>query len=118
LTEAHGTEAESGAAIAGFEMHMGETTGPDRDRPWLDLAENGGARPDGAVSADGLVRGTYVHGLFAADGFRHAFLARLRRGRNAGAAFEVGIEAALDALADHLETHLDLDRLLEIAQSR
>jgi adenosylcobyric acid synthase len=59
-----------------------------------------------------------VHGLFAADGFRHAFLARLKARAPSGLAYEAGIEAALDALAEHLEAHLDLDALLALARSR
>ena len=59
-----------------------------------------GGRPDGAVSADGLVAGTYVHGLFASDGFRRAFLPTL--GARSTAAYEAGVEAALDGLAAHL----------------
>ena len=74
-----------------------------------------GGAPDGAVSADGRVRGCYLHGLFAADGFRHAFLDRLRRREASGLADEAEMEAALDELAGHLERHLDLDRLREAA---
>ena len=75
--------------VAGYEMHVGRTSGPALARPMLDLA----GRPDGAVSADGRIMGCYVHGLFAADGFRHAFLARLRARRASGVAFEQQIEA-------------------------
>ena len=80
----------------------------------LDLAR----RPDGAVSPDGRIMGCYVHGLFAADAFRHAFLARLLQREPSGLAFEHQIETTLDALADHLETHVDLDSLLALARSR
>jgi adenosylcobyric acid synthase len=59
--------------------------------------------------------GCYLHGLFAADSFRRAFLARL--GATAGAvAYEPMIENVLDGLADHLERHLDLDALLAAAR--
>jgi adenosylcobyric acid synthase len=62
--------------------------------------------------------GCYVHGLFAADGFRHAFLARLKARAPSRLAFEQQIDATLDALADHLEAHVDLDGLLALARSR
>ena len=75
-------------------------------------------RPDGAVSADGRIMGCYVHGLFAADGFRHAFLSRLRAREPSGLAFEQQIEATLDGLAGHLEAHVDLEGVLAIARSR
>jgi adenosylcobyric acid synthase len=61
--------------------------------------------------------GCYVHGLFAADGFRHAFLARLRERAVSGVAYETQIEASLDALADHLEASLDTDGLLALARA-
>ena len=101
---------ESGAPVSGYEIHIGATTGPGTARGWLDL----GGAPHGAASADGRILGCYLHGLFAADDFRRAYLARL------GAApdpmdFEAGVEAALDALAAHLEAHLDLGRLLDLA---
>ena len=105
--------AVTGEAVVGYEMHMGVTTGSDTARPWLTLDAG---RPDGAVSADGRVMATYVHGLFAADGFRHAFLSGLRAGRGEGAAYQAGVEAALDDLAAHLEAHLDADALLAAAR--
>ena len=66
-----------GAPFAGYEMHMGVTEGPDRARPFARLADGS---PEGAVSADGRVIGTYVHGLFADDRQRAAWLARFAAG--------------------------------------
>jgi len=91
-------------------MHVGETHGPDAARPMLSL----GSGDDGAISADGLVSGCYVHGLFASDALRAAFLQRLRPGTRAALSYEAGIDDALDALANHLETHLDLDRMIDV----
>jgi adenosylcobyric acid synthase len=102
-----GRDLASGEAIAGYEIHLGTTAGPDSARPAVDL----GGRLDGARSMDGAVVGTYVHGLFAADGFRRAFLDL----PPSGVAYEAMVEATLDALADHLERHLDIDALLAIA---
>ena len=62
--------------------------------------------------------GCYLHGIFAADNFRHAFLSRLKARETSGLAYETEIEATLDALAEHLETHLDLDALLAAARAR
>jgi adenosylcobyric acid synthase len=106
-----GTHAGSGTAMSGYEMHIGRTTGPDLARPLLML----GDRPEGAVSADGRVTGCYVHGLFGADSFRHAFLNGLKARASSGLSYDAEIESTLDALAAHLETHLDLDRMLELA---
>ena len=100
--------------IAGYEMHMGETSGAGLARPWLALADG---RNDGAVSANGRVMGGYVHGLFASDAFRRAFLARLGA-RGAGEAFAARVDSALDAIAAKLEDSLDVDGLLALARSR
>ena len=100
--------AGSGEAISGYHMHMGVTEGADRARPFAHL----GGAGEGAVSADGRVMGTYLHGLFAGDGFRRAFLGAAA----SDLAYEAGVEAALDGLAAHLEAHLDIDALLGLAR--
>ncbi|ARJ66742.1 cobyric acid synthase CobQ [Magnetospirillum sp. ME-1] len=101
LCRACGSDA-SGHAVEGYEMHMGRTTGPDTARPFLSLE----GRPDGAVSADGRIMGCYLHGLFAADSFRAALL-----GSDSGLEYEPMVDAVLERLADHLETHLDMGRI-------
>jgi adenosylcobyric acid synthase len=108
-TAVSGRHVASGEAVVGYEIHLGRTEGHDRARPLVEI----GGRFDGASSTDGLVTGTYIHGLFAADGFRRAFLAEL--GVPSRAAYEATIETVLDALADHLEAHMDIERLLAIA---
>ncbi|MEM7490303.1 MAG: cobyric acid synthase [Pseudomonadota bacterium] len=96
----------SGTAVTGYEIHLGETTGPDTARGWL---RRDGARI-GAESPDGRVRGCYLHGLFAGDAFRAAYLARL--GAAPGAMdYGAGVETTLDALADHLAVSLDMGAL-------
>ncbi|HZB91209.1 MAG TPA: cobyric acid synthase [Stellaceae bacterium] len=114
LVEASGIELLGGAPVKGYEMHVGRTDGPGAARPMLRL----GARADGAVSPDGRIAGCHLHGLFAGDAFRRAFLARLGGRSDAALLYEQRIEATLDALADHLERSLDIPRLLEIAHAR
>ena len=109
LVEASGTECVSGEPVRGYEMHIGVTTGPGLSAPMLNL--DGGS--EGAVSADGKVMGCYLHGLFASDGFRAAFLRRLGGRAASGLAWERRIDATLDALAEHLESSLDLDAILQ-----
>ena len=114
LAAVEGKDARDGLAVRGYEMHLGRTTGPATARPLLQLASG----PEGAVSVDGRVMGCYVHGLFAADAFRHGFLSRLKRRRSSGLVYEAEIEATLDRLAEHLAAHLDLDGLLDLAAGR
>ncbi|ODT83446.1 MAG: cobyric acid synthase CobQ [Pelagibacterium sp. SCN 64-44] len=98
----------SGESLSGYHIHMGVTSGPDRARPFARV----GDEPEGAVSPDGRVMGTYLHGLFAADGFRRAFLGQAA---SPDLAYEAGIETVLDDLAAHLEKHLDIGLLLSLA---
>ena len=115
LAEVRGRHLASGASLRGYEMHIGRTEGPDRGRPFIRLDDG---RDEGAVSADGRIAGCYLHGLFAEDHFRHAFLSALRDRPASGVFYETEIEAVLDGLAEHLTRHLDLDRILEIARGR
>lgn len=109
--EAGGFSAAFGAEVHGYEIHLGRSSGPDCARPLVEI----GGRPDGAVSADGRIMGTYLHGLFGSTTFRRAFLARLGV---EGGAFDHRrkVEDALDAIADHLERSLDVDGLLATAR--
>jgi len=111
LAETTGIELLTSMPVRGYEMHLGNTTGPGLDRPMLRLASG----VDGCVSHDGRVAGCYLHGLFASDLFRRAFLKAL--GADTGeVAYEQQIETTLDALADHLERTIDLPALLATAR--
>jgi adenosylcobyric acid synthase len=114
LTEVVGIECGSGLPIKGYEMHIGKTGGAALDRPFLDLDH----RKEGAISGDGRIMGCYLHGLFANDRFRHHFLNRIRRRSTSGVNYEQQVEATLDALASHLERHLDIQALIRIAHRR
>jgi adenosylcobyric acid synthase len=105
-------QTSDGVPVAGYEMHMGVTEGPDCARPFARLT---GGLWDGAVSADGRVIGTYIHGLFADDQQRAAWLKRLGNA-TAGVAYDDLVEQILDALAAHLAAHIDLDFLLTLAR--
>ena len=109
LVAVSGVDAE-GVSFRGYEMHLGQTVG--EAAPLLRMADG---RPEGAVSADGLVAGCYVHGLFADDGQRGAWLRRLGT-VPAGQDYEAGVEGVLDAFAAHLEGCLDVERLLGLAR--
>jgi adenosylcobyric acid synthase len=111
LEAVHGTTAE-GVPFSGYEMHMGVTDGPDRARPFGRLADG---TTEGAISADGRAIGSYIHGLFADDRQRAAWLARFGAG-TANVAYDDLVESTLDGLAAHLAAHLDLDRMLTLAR--
>jgi adenosylcobyric acid synthase len=110
LAQVEGACLTNGAPFQGYEMHVGETRGPDCARPLLRFADG---RLDGAMTAGGRIAGAYVHGLFADDRQRAAWLAAL--GTTAQVNYEPTIERTLDALADHCEAHLDCDALLAAA---
>ena len=116
LAPVTGRAADGDIALSGYEMHMGQTAGPDTAHPVLTLNSEGRTRPDGATSPDGRVAGTYVHGLFAAGAYRHHFLSKLHRNRQSDLSYDALIEQTLDDLAEHLEDNLDLDALLAAAQ--
>jgi adenosylcobyric acid synthase len=111
LEPVRGTTSD-GIPFSGYEMHMGLTEGLDRARPFARLS-NGSS--EGAVSADGRVSGTYIHGLFADDRQRSAWLRRFGIGQTA-IAYEALVDETLDRLAAHLAAHIDLDRLLSLSR--
>lgn len=112
VTLTRAVHAASGTVAQGYEIHIGQTEGPDRARPLFHV----GGQPEGAVRADGRVMGSYVHGLFTDDAFRSAFLHGLGAATS-GANYARGVDKTLDRLADHLEAHCDVDALLRIAQA-
>jgi adenosylcobyric acid synthase len=111
LEEISGKDMIAHAPFTGYLMHMGQTTGTDCARPMLAFDDG---RHDGAMRADGQVMGCYAHGLFASAGQRAAWLAR--RGIAAsGLDHGADVNAALDAIAGHLEAALDIDAIAGIA---
>ena len=111
LTETEAVHVASSEVFRGYEIHIGRTDGPDRARPFAQVD----GRDEGAVSADGQVSGSYLHGMFRDDGFRRAWLAAL--GAQVGnEGYDATVQAVLDRLADHVEAHLDVDGILAAAR--
>ena len=111
LTRVTAVHAPSGLQVAGYEIHLGRTDGPDCVRPFAHV----GDLPEGARSSDRRVEGTYLHGLFTSDDFRTAWIHEL--GAKTGAfSYAAEIEAVLDELAAHIEAHLDVQELLRLAR--
>jgi len=103
-----GTCARSGSSISGYEIHNGQTTGVDTARPMVYL--NGAS--DGATNLRGNVEGTYLHGLFNSDNFRHWWMNQINADTSSELKFESTIENELDSLAEGLKQSLNVDALL------
>ena len=103
-----------GLEVEGYEIHMGRSIS---DRPWLDITRRNGSNvelPDGAVSGDGRIWGSYLHGLFGNAALRRLWLSSLSDSWQAttpaeGAAHSLHV--ALDRLADAVEGALDMGHL-------
>ncbi len=113
VTEVAGVEIESGTAFSGYEIHSGRTTSNNSLPPLLRFADG---TLDGARNADGRVFGCYVHGLFDDSPQRALWLKRLGTSSE-DIDHSVRVERALDELAEELEKHLDIEKLLSIARS-
>lgn len=107
-----GTCVSSGAAVRGYEIHAGRTTGPDTARPMFKLA----GASEGAKSANSLIEGTYLHGAFTSDAYRRAWLKRAGGETDADFSYNAAVGKALDALADGVAGTIDVDALLEAAR--
>lgn len=110
--QVEGHHLASGEKVKAYEIHIGQTHGPDCERPLFDIAQ----MPEGAMSADGRVMGTYLHGLFNEDGFRAAFFAALGGSGAINVSYNALVEQSLEALADHVERYLDVDAILATAR--
>lgn len=95
--------------VTGYEIHMGVTSGPALSRPSSILAGN---RPDGAISEDGQVLATYLHGVFDHPSACRALLRWA--GLSDAQLLDLNAlrEASLERLADTFEQHLDMPSLL------
>jgi adenosylcobyric acid synthase len=110
LRNVAGTLTLEDAPVCGYEIHAGITTGPELQRPLARLAEG----PDGAISADGLILGTYLHGLFETSAARAALLRWAGLPNPRAPDYAQLREAAIDRLADTVEEHIDLRRVFEL----
>ncbi|MEP1353685.1 MAG: cobyric acid synthase [Tateyamaria sp.] len=111
LTTVEALHVPTGQQFDGYEIHIGRSEGPDRARAFASVA----GQDEGAISPDGRVAGSYLHGMFRDDGFRAAWLAGFGVATSA-TAYDQTVETTLDKLADHLETHLDVPALLACAR--
>lgn len=109
-------------SFSGYEIHMGETRCENGAEPFAEILREGAQQltPDGAIASAGRVWGTYIHGLFDDDSFRHRFLHFARQACGlAPARSEVCVTAErksrIDRWANHLRRSLDLKLIREWA---
>lgn len=110
LTEVTARHADTNLSVRGYEIHIGETDGPDRARPFARI--DGTA--EGAQSSNGQITGSYLHGLFRDDAFRAAWLSQFNTKSTTD--YDQSVEQTLDALASHLRHHLDTRALFATAR--
>ncbi len=108
-----------GLDVSGYEIHHGVAHRDDRATAWLRLDDGHGVEDEGTVDVERGTWGTALHGLFENDAFRATFLVEVgrRRGRRfvpAGVSFAAAREAQIDRIADLLDAHVDLDRLVAL----
>jgi adenosylcobyric acid synthase len=106
-----GSSTHVGPAFAGYEMHVGSTTGAGASRPFLQFSDGS---TDGAISADGHITGCYVHGLFGVTAARAALVSSIGVVSSQDD-HGVRVDAALDEIAGELERCLDIQALAAIA---
>jgi len=104
--------ALSGIDVSGYEIHVGESMGPDCKRAVTCIDGS----DDGARSPDGRVSGTYVHGLLCGDDYRSVFLKGIN-GVESSYAYSDVVDDSLNELAKGLETALDVDKLFASARA-
>jgi adenosylcobyric acid synthase len=111
-----------GIEIDGYEIHMGQT-GSQGYSAAFKIVETPGAEKDcfdGAISSDGLILGTYIHGLFHNADFTRAFLSRLRQLRGLPAVLTAVLnkEEHYNKLADVVRENLDMPGIYKIILER
>ena len=112
VTQIDGVSEAEKLPVSGYEIHLGDTSGEDTSRPMHRLA---GGRADGAASADGRVRGTYLHGLFSDDVYRSAWLERLG-GKKSSFDYGALVDETLSNFAAHMERHVAVETIISMAR--
>lgn len=100
---------ESRLKFDGFEIHLGKTFGPDCENPFSKI--NG--RSDGAISKNGLVMGSYVHGMFKNNLFRSFFLNKIL-GIQSNYNYQENLDKALDEFSRLIDKNIQVNKLLNL----
>ena len=114
LTSVYAHSVPFGVRLEGYEIHIGQTGGPDCKRPFIKVD----GHPEGAISQNGMGIGTYIHGIFSSLEFRKAFLSDLanqceRIGKFGLLEIDRSVEAVIDKFACSIEEQIDIRNLGE-----
>ena len=101
------SHCESGLTFTGYEIHIGETKGEDCKKPFSLIHQ----KKDGAISKDGLVMGSYIHGMFEDNDFRSFFIKKIH-GINSLIDYKKQINQNLDEFANFIDERTQINRLL------
>jgi adenosylcobyric acid synthase len=106
----------SSPSFSGYEIHMGETQYENGAEPFAEIAREGeqGTVRDGSIASSGRVWGTYVHGIFDDDSFRHKFVDSAREAcglapTQSHVCATAERQARIDRWADHVRQSLDIN---------
>ncbi|WP_447045571.1 cobyric acid synthase [Vreelandella sp. H-I2] len=105
-----GLTVAEGAAVTGYEIHNGVSDGAALSSPLFNIE----GRPEGAISEDGQIFGTYLHGLFDHPDACHALLKQLGLADGEQSDYQAHRERELDRLADMLEAHVDIEAVIAL----
>ena len=99
--------------INGYEIHLGQTIGLDCEKPFAKT----GDKLEGAISKNGKVMGTYIHGLFSEDNFRESFFSELSNTDFASnTPYQQNVNKVLEDFVEVLEQNIDVESILSLAR--
>jgi len=110
LRNVRGVTVAEGVTVTGYEIHNGVSEGQALNAPLFDIE----GRPEGAVSEDGQIIGTYLHGLFDHPEACQALLKQLGLVNGEQSDYQAHRERELDRLADMLEAHIDIEAVIAL----
>ncbi len=113
LRNVSGVTVAEGSTVTGYEIHNGVSEGQALNSPLFDLD----GLPEGSVSKDGQIIGTYLHGLFDHPEACHALLKQLGLANGEQIDYQTHRERELDRLADMLEAHVDIEPIIALIES-
>lgn len=114
LRNVSGTLSLEDAPVAGYEIHAGISTGAALDNPALQLMCDGVIFPDGAITEDGQILATYLHGLFESTPATDVLLRWAGLCEVTTPDYQARREADIDRLADAVQSHLDKAQLRKL----